>query len=76
MKAEAKLYRPVQESLVLMAYANSEALKRRDVNEGSGHNFRASSCHISHMRAANDLAILNICADSLEPTLIALKQGM
>ena len=27
---------PVQESLVLMAYAISEYLKRRDVDEGSG----------------------------------------
>ena len=33
MKAEAKTYRPVQESLVLMAYANSESLKRRDEDE-------------------------------------------
>ena len=73
MKAEAKIYRPVQENLVLMTYAKSEALKRRDADEGSGHNFRASPCHISHMRAANDLAILNICADAREPTLIALK---
>ena len=36
MKAQAKLYRPVQESLELMAYAISEYLKRRDVDVGSG----------------------------------------
>ena len=31
---------------------------------------------ISHMRAANDLAKLHICAVSPEPSLIALKEGM
>ena len=28
MKAQAKFYRPVQESLVLIAYANNESLKK------------------------------------------------
>ena len=36
MKAQAKLYRPVEESLVLIEYAISNSLKRRDVDEGSG----------------------------------------
>ena len=38
-----KSYKPVQESLVLTAYASSESLKRgdvRDVDEGSGQKFR------------------------------------
>ena len=36
MKALAKFYRPVQERFVLIAYAKSESLKRRDVDGGSG----------------------------------------
>ena len=36
------MYRPVQESLVLVTYGSSESIGR-DVDERSGQNFRASS---------------------------------
>ena len=36
MKADANLYRLVQDSLVLIAFADSESLKRRDVDEDTG----------------------------------------
>ena len=74
MKAWAKFYMPVQERLVLIAFASSEFLKRRDLDGGSGQVFRASSYNISNMRAANDLARLNFSAVSPEPSLIKLKR--
>ena len=74
MKAWAKFYMPVQERLVLIAYASSESLKRRDLDGDSGQVFRASSYNISNMRAANDLARLNFSAVSPEPSLIKLKR--
>ena len=36
MKADANLYRLVQDSLVLIAFADSKSLKRRDVDEDTG----------------------------------------
>ena len=36
MKDDANLYRLVQDSLVLIAFADSESLKRRDVDENTG----------------------------------------
>ena len=74
MKAQAKIYKPVQESLVPIAYASSESLKRRDLDEGSGQIFRASSYNISNMRAANDLARLHFSVVSPEPLQITLKR--
>ena len=49
-------------------------LKRRDLNEGSGQVFGASSYNISNMRAANDLARLHFSVVSPEPLLIKLKR--
>ena len=40
-EGSVKMYKPVQESLVLNAYASSES-NGRDVDERSGQNFRAS----------------------------------
>ena len=74
MKASVKFYRPVQECLVLIAYASSESLKRRDLHEGSGQVFRASSYNISNMRAVKDLARLHFSAVSPESSLIKLKR--
>ena len=74
MKAQAKFYRPVQYSLVLIAYANSESLKNKGCRWRLRLNFRPSSLKISHMRVANDLARLHICAVSPEPRLVALKR--
>ena len=48
MNAQAKFYRPVQEILVLSAFA----LKRRDANEVSGQIVYTSSC---------DLGTYHIC---------------
>ena len=36
MKAYSKFYRLVKESFVLIAFANKESLKRRNVDKGSG----------------------------------------
>ena len=43
MEANAKFYRLVKESLVLIAFANKESLKRRNVDEDSGQILLASS---------------------------------
>ena len=41
-EGSVKMYKPVQESLVLNAYARSES-NERDVDERTGQNFKASS---------------------------------
>ena len=43
MKADANLYRLVQDSLVLIAFADIESLKRRDVDEDTGQILFANS---------------------------------
>ena len=45
-EGSVKSYKPVQERLVLTAYASSQSLKRgdvRDVDEGAGLKFRDNS---------------------------------
>ena len=62
-EGSVKSYKPVQESLVLNAYASSESLKRedvRDVDEGSGQKFRV--WYKSHMRVARAQASVHIHA--------------
>ena len=48
--------------------------KRRDLHEGSGQVFRASSYNISNMQAAKDLTRLNFSAVLQESSLIKLKR--
>ena len=55
---------------------SSESLKRRDLDEGSGQDFRANSYNISNMRAANDLANLHFSAVLPDPSLLNENEGM
>ena len=74
MKTGAKFYTPIQERLVPIADANSEYIKMKGCRWRLRLKFMDQFMKISHMRAANDLARLHICAVSPEPSLIALKR--
>ena len=50
MKADANLYRLAQDSLVLIAFADIESLKRRDVDEDTGQILQTSSRQFSTNR--------------------------
>ena len=84
-KNGAKFYTPIQERCQIL-YTNSRTVGTKRIckqripkNEEMWMKAQAKILgpvhkKISHMRAANDLARLHICAVSPEPSLIALKR--
>ena len=57
MKANANLYRLVQDSLVLIAFADSESLKRRDVAEDTGQILKLVQDSLALIAIANSQSL-------------------